>query len=749
MSDGSARWGGPGTPDDVVELRVHGAASASAGEVLDLPRIEQVAGDRSGGFYRTRRCSDTDDGGQVTLEAYRWGDLPSGTVARTLSLVFLLPFMLVNVAIWMRPANPGSDAVVRSLCRLLALTLTGLYVLAAAGVALDLIGWKCLTSAPCLEGRSWLSWLAGQPVGLRLAVLALVPAAAIGLLWRASTRPGRVFEAFRAPEAQVSRHRLSAVGQWDAEPLVGRLRAVHVAAAFATLDVTLLAARVSAGASAGTVALAVAAGTVLATCAVLLCTPPLIDRGATDRRLDRVTRTLRTISVVLTVVVAAHLLSSPTRWPEGGGLPGYDSILTGLFAAQTTLLIALAAVLLWSRERRPEDTPLFGLGALAVAAAAISVAVAYSAELVYRVADFLDRDTPTAVGVADGPPRAYTWAIYGLLRAVLVTLVVVGLVALISRRGRHRTAATLVAHDYPDPPAEAEPRLHQVRGAVAQARFTELLIPLAVVYAGLAGLGTATTTIGLLGLYPAGALERYAGVPADLVTFAMAFGSWVIAAIILGLVVGGIFAYRTVEFRRHVGVLWDLGTFWPRAAHPFAPPCYAERAVPELTRRITYLVGRGNAVLLTGHSYGSVLAAATVLQLPPAVSNRVALLTHGSPLRRIYARLFPAYIDDEVLHEIGARVGWRWVNLWRGTDPIGGWVFSAHLPTAPAPAGPGAAVDRRLRDPADVVTPPGDSVPPPIQGHRACESDQRFVEAARELVERLRRPTEPEPPRAE
>ncbi|MEU8327727.1 hypothetical protein [Micromonospora sp. NPDC048839] len=733
--------------DDVVELRVHGAATASADQVLDVSQVEQVAGDRRGGFYRPRRHCSCSSGQRVTLEAYRWADLPSGTVVRTLSLVFLLPFMLANVAIWMRPANPGSDAVVRALCRLLALTLTALYVLAFAGVTLDLIAWKCMGSSRCLAGRVWLSWLGGQPVGLRLAVLAVVPAAAIGLLWRTSARPGTAFEAFRAPADEVSAHRLSEIGQWDAGPLVGRLRSIHVAAAFATLDVALLAARAATGATAGTIALAVASGTVLATCVVLLCVPPLIDRGASDQRLDRLTRTVRTVAVALTIVVTAHVLVSPAAWNGGSGLPGYGAILTSVFVAQTTLLTALGAVLLGGRDRRRGTVPLLGLGALVIAASAVSLAVAVSAEFVYRVADFLDRDAPTGEGLASGLPPAFTWAIFGFFRAVLFTLVVAVPVVLISRRRRLRAAASIVACDYPGRPAGAAARLRQVRKAIARARFTERLVPLAVVYACLAGLGTATTTLGLLELLPSESVQRYARLPGSLITFAIAFGSWGIAAIILGLAIGGIFAYRTVEFRRHVGVLWDLGTFWPRAAHPFAPPCYAERAVPELTRRIIHLVSCGNAVLLTAHSHGSVLAAATVLQLPPQVSSRVALLTHGSPLSRLYARLFPAFVDDEVLHEVGDRVGWRWTNLWRDTDTIGGWIFSAHRTTTPATvAGPAATVDRRLRDPADVVAQPGDSVPPPIQGHRPSGSDPGYAEAARTLIERLRRPMDPGPP---
>ncbi|MFE0526523.1 hypothetical protein ACFW0V_02880 [Micromonospora parva] len=730
---------GPDSSGGVVELRVHGVSGASPAQVLGLQQTGQVAGDRSGGFYRPRpRCSDSAGVPGVTLEAYRWGDLPSGTVARTLAVVFLLPFMLVNVAIWMRPANPGSEAMVKSLCRLLALTLTVLYVLAIAGVALDLLGWKCLASPDCLAGRSWLSWLGGRPVGLRLAVLALVPVAAIGLIWRVSCRPGRTFEAFRAPDQGISASRLGTVGQWDAEPLVGRLRAIHVAAAFATLDLVLLLARGASDASAASITLAAITMVILAGCVGLLCTPPLMDRSADDERLDRVTRTLRTAAIVLTVVVVAYVPTSTQSWPAEHGLPGYDTTLAGLFVAQTTLLAALAVVLLWRRRRESAATPLFGLGALVVAATGISMAVAYSAELVYRVADFLDRDASTGAGIASGPPRAYTWAIFGFFRAVLFTAIVAGLVVLLSRRSRRRAAAAIVARDFPNPPVGADRRLRQIRDAIARARFTEKLVPLAVLYGCLAGVGTATTTIGLLGQAPSDVIERGIGLPADAITFAIAFGSWVIAAIILALIVGGIFAYRTEPYRRHIGVLWDLGTFWPRAAHPFAPPCYSERAVPELGRRITYLVERGDAVLLTGHSHGSVLLAATVLQLPPHIGDRVAVLTHGSPLRRLYARLFPAYVDDTALHEIGRRVGWRWVNLWRDTDPIGGWIFSPHPSRAPTIADdPAGGVDRRQRDPRGLVAPPGDSVAPPIHGHWPDESDEPFTEAVQELVQRL------------
>ncbi|GAB3933988.1 hypothetical protein GCM10027614_06160 [Micromonospora vulcania] len=365
--------------------------------------------------------------------------------------------------------------------------------------------------------------------------------------------------------------------------------------------------------------------------------------------------------------------------------------------------------------------------------------MAFSAELVYRVSDLLDRGGDTTDGLETSPTLAYKWAIFGFFLAVLTAVLVAGLVTVLTRRKRRRAAAAIVSADFPHAPPEAADRIRQVERAVARARFTERLEPLTVVYAGLAALGLSTSVLGLMQLYPGDVLQHYVRVPADLVNFLIATGSYAIAGIVIGLVIGGIFAYRTAQFRRYVGVLWDLGTFWPRAAHPFAPPCYAERAVPELAKRITYLVEKGDRVLLAGHSHGSVLLAATLLQLPARVTDRVALLTYGTPLSRLYSRLFPAYVGDEVLREIGERVGWRWVNLWRDTDPIGGWVFAPHRPGRTAtPSGPAATVDRRLTDPTDVVPPPSDSVPPPILGHWPCESQESFAAAVRDLADRLR-----------
>ncbi|WP_090764334.1 hypothetical protein [Nonomuraea maritima] len=107
------------------------------------------------------------------------------------------------------------------------------------------------------------------------------------------------------------------------------------------------------------------------------------------------------------------------------------------------------------------------------------------------------------------------------------------------------------------------------------------------------------------------------------------------------------------ERRKVIGVLWDVGTFWPRSYHPFAPPSYAERAVPELQRRIWWLHDNGGRVVLTAHSQGSVLAVAALAQPPQRSSgDRVALVTYGSPVRKLYNWGFPAYFNEDLLRRL-------------------------------------------------------------------------------------------------
>jgi hypothetical protein len=208
-----------------------------------------------------------------------------------------------------------------------------------------------------------------------------------------------------------------------------------------------------------------------------------------------------------------------------------------------------------------------------------------------------------------------------------------------------------------------------------------------------------------------------------------------IAIVLLAAAAGGIvsvtvLAFRNRQARRTVGILWDVITFWPRANHPLTPPCYAERAVPDL-RVQTRILATSSPVVVSAHSQGSIIAAAALL-LPSKEGDDladVALLTHGSPLRRLFGRNFPAYFGVSAMQALHRKLPNRWINMWAASDPIGGWVFTTgsddlakaitqvdyHL----------ADVDKAVRDERGKY--------PPICGH----SGFRLRKAYTEAVERL------------
>ncbi|QOC94845.1 hypothetical protein D0Q02_03695 [Micromonospora craniellae] len=747
--------GGGALTHEVVELRVHGVSGSSAESLLDHPVVIRVAGDANAGFYRPRPgfgISNRPAG--MHVEAYRWSALTAGGAVRTLSLLFLLPFMLVNLAVWARPPTGGSGGLIGPVCRLLAATLTAAFVLSIVGVTVDIVGWQCTPYEPCVRNRPYLSWLSDLPLGPRLALLALLPIGAIRLLWWLGERSARVFEAFPAARGQDRggvEDRIDSPGFWNDALVVQRLRAIHVAVGLGTLDAILLGAQLKIYPTPVAYVLFVATWFLLAACVVLLCVPARrVDdgpgRGAVDERGIHPLRLVVTVLTVSALVYTALPLEPP---PPREQLPGYEGAVAALIAVQAALLAVLTAATLHQRRHSPGNGSswLGGLAAPVFAAAAIAAAYGFSAALVYRVADFLDRGeipNPARPNVAHAPPleppASYRWAaLAGLVAIVLVAATTMWRV-LSSRRRRRRMAEEIVRRDFPDVPPEAVPRRRVVREVVARAAIAEQLSPAFIVFLVLSLLGVAVVGLDLVGTGPSELSQRLIATGGEASTnlaIATDVGMYVIGLVALGILVLGLFSYRSEDTRRSVAVIWDLGTFWPRTVHPFAPPCYAERAVPELAKRITALTTRGD-VVLSGHSHGAVLAAATLLQLPAPVRQRVALLTHGSPLHRLYARLFPAFLGDPTLYELGDRVGWRWVNLWRDTDPVGGPIFSAHHPgERPRVSGPAGTVDRRLRDPCAVVVDPDDTVPPPIDQHWPYHTDRGYEAAVHELAGRL------------
>jgi hypothetical protein len=377
---------------------------------------------------------------------------------------------------------------------------------------------------------------------------------------------------------------------------------------------------------------------------------------------------------------------------------------------------------------RLDRCALRGLGGPAVALLACALGGVMSGGVSQRVSDWLD-GTGTSL---DGPPVLLTW------QASVIPVLISVLLALCGLLGRRtllltRAEQDKVVREYGVKPGDPA-RTRRIARARAMATLTDRA-PLLV-----AVTSTATLVLGagaIVGAFSTGKTPARAGETAQpfvhgAAQTAQAVGSWLIGLGFVLFVTWGRRAYKDPSARRTIGILWDVGTFWPRAAHPFAPPCYAERAVPDLTWRMaTWTRATGGRLVISGHSQGSVLAAAAAWQLRPSDRKRVALLTYGSPIERLYGRWFPAHFGPAALAALHEDID-CWRNLYRLTDPIGGPVRLSGDDCGPQ-------VDREpLADPLAYGRTAAHPLPAPILGHSDYQADPAFAKERELLLGRLR-----------
>ncbi|MFG1946462.1 hypothetical protein [Nonomuraea sp. NPDC048826] len=724
------------TTGGLTELRVHGVSGTPPGDMLNHPHPRLVAGDGTTGFYRRwwpagrPDAEGADVPGERHREAYAWAGLTSGGRAIALWLL-LLPFALANLAYFMLPRPPGGRGVRRAVeaaQRLFALLLTGTLVAAVTRASVDLIGWQCTAAGRACTHETapgWVRWMGelwGADDSRRLAVTALVPLAVVVVLWVVGRRTWKRDERTAMPPDGFDRSGLLLARPrlWHGDEPVRRLRAVHLAFSLGWIGLAVAAPFTRSGPG---LALTVANGGLLVAAVLVVVAPGVarrVDPGADDPGGAVLSRICAALGVAGLVVPGVTLVAAAVGLPGGAvsrQLPG-----VGAGTVQFVLTLGLVVFMLAGtaalarRDRGAGPRAMGGLASWFALLVAAAVANALGLGVMFWTAAFFGVPSSPGAGGPVGRRLFLDDPVWWTAALVPVLLAGLAAVALVLWNARRSDAARLVSRLEPHYGRHSG----EVAGCWALAALTDragLVLGL-LTGTGLAGFAVVTV------LYQFRMLSPMDGVAGLLATV----GSWAMAAFLVGLVLLGRRAYSDPGLRRTIGILWDVATFWPRATHPLSPPCYTERVVPELIGRVRRLTGaETDLVLISGHSQGSVIGASVVLQLDPATRGRVRLLTHGSPLRRLYAAFFPAYFGPEALEAVREAV--PWFNLYRLSDPIGGPVFERVDPFGPRETL--SAVDLFCWDPARPD--PGDALAE-TRWHTDYWFDPPYAEAVRRLT---------------
>ncbi|HEU4751131.1 MAG TPA: hypothetical protein VFT54_08750, partial [Acidimicrobiia bacterium] len=157
-----AKWGPVASAAVVLipELRIHGVSGTLPRDMLDTDPIPRDPEGWTRVFLRP--------GHRDSVEAFRWGGMTSGSAATAFWLL-LLPFALANTAGWMAAPRAWRTPYV-AVVRLACLMLTGIFVLEAVTVTVDL-PWHRLEGLTLTVDPRWIG--AGLMVASLLIIVVL------------------------------------------------------------------------------------------------------------------------------------------------------------------------------------------------------------------------------------------------------------------------------------------------------------------------------------------------------------------------------------------------------------------------------------------------------------------------------------------------------------------------------------------------------------------------------------------------
>ncbi|MDT0533232.1 hypothetical protein RM555_30010 [Micromonospora sp. DSM 115977] len=448
-----------------------------------------------------------------------------------------------------------------------------------------------------------------------------------------------------------------------------------------------------------------------------------------------------------TPAAAALLLPLGFAWFTGWlpGLPPAPATLEFWTVAVPVVALAATGLLLPRApspvgRRPPEphtDLAWGGRAPAVVAGFGWMLCVSYSAGLLYWVTGRLGGG-PTPGGPSPVvPPVPVLWAGLVFAVALLVLAATAARAGVLYLRLRRREYAEATARSEGPLSAHDLRRCRDVSAWRALHRLVgEHAVRLVGCYAAASAVLAALGCAALLSRSPPHPTPATGG--AAVVEWISEVGGRLLGWLPVLIATVGLLVYRNDLVRRSVGVVWDVGTFWPRTAHPLAPPSYAERAVPELQTRTAGLLALPehdprsvDGIILSGHSQGTVICAAVILQLPARSRRRIWFLSYGCQLTRLYGRVFPGYFGPdrlpalaEALTPPGGPV--RWTNFWRDTDPLG-WPVTAGDRDVP------------VRDPEALHPSDGEVADPPIRNHSGYPEAHEFQRERSRVAWLLRR----------